>query len=129
MQRDANVTSGKGQHCSHSLTQATAFTNGGSVRRSATIRGVATNCGISKEWSARDHYRSFSRQLDMRFRRDHNYPRRGNVLNILPPGYFDIPYRGSRYYFQGGVWFRGEGLNFIVTLPPVGTVVPLLPPD
>lgn len=77
----------------------------------------------------RDHYRSPSWQLDMRFRRDHYYPRRGNIVNALPPGYRDFRFRGSHYYFQGGVWFRSVGLNFIVTLPPFGIVIPFLPPD
>ncbi len=76
-----------------------------------------------------DHYRSSNWQLDMRFQRDHYYPRRGSVVNVLPPGYRDFRFRGSRYYFQGGVWFRNVGANFVVTLPPIGIVIPFLPPD
>jgi hypothetical protein len=76
-----------------------------------------------------DHYRSSGWQLDMRFQRDHYYPRRGSVVNVLPPGYRDFRYRDRHYFFQGGVWFSSVGPNFVVTLPPIGIVIPILPPD
>ena len=76
-----------------------------------------------------DYYRSPSWQLDMRFQHDRYYPRHGNIVNALPPGYRDFRFRGSHYYFQGGVWFRGVGPNFVITAPPFGIVIPFLPPD
>ncbi|MCW8891966.1 MAG: DUF6515 family protein [Deltaproteobacteria bacterium] len=65
--------------------------------------------------------------LDRRHRHDHYYPRQGAQAKVLPRGYKVVPYRNSRYYFYGGVWYRPSGSRFIVTLPPVGMVVPFLP--
>lgn len=65
---------------------------------------------------------------DNRYRHDHYYPPRGHAVPALPRGHRVIPYRGTKYYFHGGVWYRHSGSRFIVILPPVGLVVPFLPP-
>lgn len=75
-----------------------------------------------------DLYRSPYWDLDMRFRHDRYYPRRGYIVDALPPGYLSVIYRGGHFYFQAGVWFRAVGPNFVVTMPPVGIVAPVLPP-
>ena len=75
-----------------------------------------------------DHYRSPHWELDTRFRHNYYYPRRGSIVSALPPSYFSITFGGSYFYFQGGVWFRNAGVNFVVTLPPAGIITPVLPP-
>lgn len=73
-------------------------------------------------------YRSPAWEYDSRFRHNHYYPRHGSYVTGLPPDYLDIEFRGNRFYFQGGVWFRRVGLNFEVTAPPYGIGIPILPP-
>ena len=74
-----------------------------------------------------DEYRRRGYVLDNRYRHNHYYPRRGAQVKVLPRGYREVPYRNSRYYFYGGAWYRPYGSRFIVTLPPVGLMVPFLP--
>ena len=47
---------------------------------------------------------------------------------VLPTGAVSIRFGGGDYFVHGGVWFRPFGGRFVVTLPPIGIVVPLLPP-
>jgi hypothetical protein len=66
--------------------------------------------------------------LDARYHHDHYYPPRGYAVGGVPVGGVNVNYRGGRYYFHGGVWFRPEGGRYVVVAPPFGIVVPLLPP-
>lgn len=66
--------------------------------------------------------------LDNRYHHDRYYPPRNHVVPVLPPRYHVVPYRGSKYYYHGGVWYRPSGTRFVVVLPPVGLFVPFLPP-
>ncbi|MES1981785.1 MAG: DUF6515 family protein [Pseudomonadota bacterium] len=85
----------------------------------------------SNEWFDRreGRYRSPTWQIDTRFRHNRYYPRYGTVVTTLPPNYYDVRYRGDRFYFQSGIWFRSAGAYFVVTTPPPGVIVPTLPPD
>ena len=65
---------------------------------------------------------------DARHHHDRFYPRRGVFVTVLPPDYRFYDYRGSRFYFSGGIWYRAEGPRFLVVAPPFGLVVPYLPP-
>jgi hypothetical protein len=67
-------------------------------------------------------------QLDQRHHHDHYYPERGYTTRALPGGSISIPYRTGQYFFHGGVWFRPFGGRFVVSVPPLGIVVPVLPP-
>jgi hypothetical protein len=67
-------------------------------------------------------------RLDNRYRHDRYYPPRGRVVERLPGPPLDIPYRDSHFYFHGGVWYRPDGPRFIVTAPPIGLGVSILPP-
>ena len=67
-------------------------------------------------------------QLDQRYHHDHYYPPRGYAQAALPHGAISVGFRGGQYFFHGGVWFRPVGARFIVTVPPVGILVPMLPP-
>jgi hypothetical protein len=69
------------------------------------------------------------RYLDHRYHHNHYYPPVGFVFGALPPGYFAIGYRGARFYFGGGVWYRAYAPGrYVVVAPPVGVVIPALPP-
>lgn len=52
---------------------------------------------------------------------------RGVVVQRLPPRHRTIIYGGMPYYFDGGLWYRPWGGNFVVVAPPVGIVLPVLP--
>lgn len=54
-------------------------------------------------------------------------PGRGAVVPRLPHGHRTTIYRGTRYYYGGGMWYRPYGGRFVVVAPPVGIVVPVLP--
>ena len=66
--------------------------------------------------------------LDNRYRHNHYYPPRGHAVQFLPREHRIIPYRGVKYYYHGGVWYRPSGTRFVVIMPPFGLIVPFLPP-
>ncbi|MEJ2477275.1 MAG: hypothetical protein P8Y40_07210 [Desulfobacterales bacterium] len=65
--------------------------------------------------------------LDNRHHHNHYYPPRGRVFKTLPARHHKVFYRGTRYYYSGGLWYRPSGLYFSVIAPPIGVVVPVLP--
>ena len=54
-------------------------------------------------------------------------PDRGGPRYAVPPG-LQGAYRGSRYFFDRGRWYRDRGTGFIVVPPPIGMMVGVLPP-
>lgn len=68
------------------------------------------------------------RQLDSRYFHNRYYPPRGTIFERIPRNHVVVPYRDTRYYFHGGVWYRPDGIRFIVVAPPIGLTVSLLPP-
>jgi len=76
-----------------------------------------------------ERYRTPHVQFDDRFHHDHYYPRVGYGVAVLPTGNIALSYRGGgRYFFHAGVWYAPGPAGYIVTRPPVGIVVPVLPP-
>lgn len=63
-------------------------------------------------------------------RHEHNryYPRPGHVVEELPHDHRVIEYHQRRYHFHDGIWYQPDVNGFVVLIPPVGLVVPLLPP-
>ncbi|MBN1548459.1 MAG: hypothetical protein JW902_17550, partial [Syntrophaceae bacterium] len=49
-------------------------------------------------------------------------------VRTLPRGYHTTYYRNRPYYFWEGVWYRPYGTYFTVVAPPIGLVIPILPP-
>jgi hypothetical protein len=113
--------------------------------RKATLGAVAVVMGLAvATWSgAQDrgefgprggHGAAFPRDghgyvLDNRYDHGHYYPSRGAVFHSLPEGYRAFTWRdGSRFYFYGGVWYAPGPGGFLVTRPPIGLFVPVLPP-
>jgi hypothetical protein len=67
--------------------------------------------------------------LDNRYNHGHYYPARGTVVRVLPEGYRAFTWHdGSRFYFYGGVWYAPGPGGFLVTRPPIGLFIPVLPP-
>lgn len=66
--------------------------------------------------------------FDGRFNHDHFYPAVGNSVRTLPPGRLDLTFGRGHYFFHAGVWYGRRGPNFVVVRPPLGIIVPILPP-
>jgi len=76
-----------------------------------------------------ERYRTPHWVLDDRFHHNHYYPARGYGVVALPPGHLVVTFRGGgRFFFHSGVWYQTGGPGFVVVRPPVGIVVPVLPP-
>ena len=65
--------------------------------------------------------------LDKRYRHDHYYPARGQVIQKLPPQHHIVPYRGSEYYFHDGAWYQPNRSRYVVVAPPIGLRISFLP--
>ncbi|MEN6466677.1 MAG: DUF6515 family protein [Syntrophaceae bacterium] len=68
------------------------------------------------------------RVLDTRHGHNHRYPVHGHYVRTVPAGHRVVVHGGVNYYYHGGVWYRPWGPRFVVVGPPVGIVVPFLPP-
>lgn len=79
--------------------------------------------------SPSNHYRSPYWVLDGRYRHNHYYPVPGYTVTTLPAGHISVLHGNNRFYYHAGVWFRPQGTRYIVAAPPIGVVVPSLPPD
>lgn len=73
-------------------------------------------------------YRSPHWTYDDRYHHRHYYPAIGYSVAVLPAGHVAVSFGGAHLYFHSGVWFRAAGPSFVVVRPPIGVVVPLLPP-
>lgn len=67
-------------------------------------------------------------QVPRSYDRSHYYPPRGRTFDHAPHGAIVVPHHTSPYYYHGGVWYRPSGSHFVVVTPPIGLVVPMLPP-
>ncbi|MEJ2360121.1 MAG: hypothetical protein P8Z75_01640 [Gammaproteobacteria bacterium] len=66
-------------------------------------------------------------RLDRRYDHDRYYPRPGHSIVKLPPRHVIVRYHDDRYYYHAGIWYRPVGTHFVVVVPPIGLVVPILP--
>ena len=84
----------------------------------------------------REHEREHERErfqtphwaFDDRFHHNHYYPVPGYAVTVLPAGHLVVNYRGGRYFYHSGVWFKPAGAGFVVVRPPRGVIVQVLPP-
>lgn len=65
---------------------------------------------------------------DTRYRLDRSYPRHGHYIDRLPFRRPPIRFRNHDYYYQQGIWYRPSGIRFVISAPPIGIIVPTLPP-
>ncbi len=94
--------------------------------------------GHEKKWNTQKRHRQ-DRQQQKKYRKDKNYfydkrynhnryyPKRGHVLKKLPHNHRAIKHRNNNYYFYGGTWYRPAVNGFVVSVPPVGLALPVLP--
>ena len=67
-------------------------------------------------------------KIDSRYGHNRAYPPAGFSLRRLPESAVVVRHSGMSYYFNDGIWYRHHGVNFSVVVPPIGLVVPVLPP-
>ena len=65
---------------------------------------------------------------DKRYNHNRYYPKRGHAVKELPRDYRVFKYRRSNYYFHDGIWYRPARIGFTIVMPPIGLILPLLPP-
>jgi hypothetical protein len=93
----------------------------------AEARGPVGRPGPRPE-AGRPAFDGRGQRLDSRYNHGRYYPPRGTALRSLPDGYRPYYRGGSRYYFNGGVWYAPRGPEFVVVSPPPGLVISVLPP-
>jgi hypothetical protein len=78
-----------------------------------------------------DDRRHDDRYDDDRYRRDERWqdydPRRHQVVPRLPSRARVVHYRGDRYYYGGGQWYRPYRSGYRVVTPPVGLFMSFRP--
>ena len=74
------------------------------------------------------NYKQKGYRLDNRYRHDRYYPSSGIRLKSLPQRHHEIRFHNRPYFYSSGIWYLRSGLQFVVTVPPIGIVVPFLPP-
>lgn len=67
-------------------------------------------------------------RFDKRYNHNHAYPREGYIVKSLPGQRRPIHYRGKNYFFVSGIWHISSGSHLVVVRPPLGIIVPILPP-
>jgi len=67
-------------------------------------------------------------RVDNRYHQERYYPRHGHTVDRLPQHHYSLHYHDRRYFYYGGVWYQPTGPRFVVVAPPLGIVVPFLPP-
>ena len=75
-----------------------------------------------------ERFRSPHWVLDERYHHDHFYPSVGYCIGALPAGNVGVTFRGGRFFFHAGVWYQPGACGYVVARPPVGIIVPVLPP-
>src|SRR5438552_8756273 len=66
--------------------------------------------------------------FDARFHHNHYYPAVGYAVAALPAGNVVVNFRIGGFWFLSGVWLQQAGPRYVVVRPPVGVLVPVLPP-
>ena len=84
-------------------------------------------------WDRKDHRNRQNlpgpeMRMDNRYQHNHYYPREGRFVNTLPERRRPIRYRNRDYFYFGGVWYLPSGPGFSIVRPPIGIMVPILPP-
>lgn len=120
------------------MSKSTMSKSSGSKHIAASVAAIlclAISAGaMAQDRHGRDRgsrdsgFKSPHLQFDNRYHHDHYYPSRGFISPGLPTGSISIGFGGGSFFFQGGVWFRPMGGRFVVVMPPIGIVLPILPP-
>jgi len=103
------------------------------MKKALTLFVLAATVAASLPAQAQRHERDHERfhtphwVFDSRFHHNHYYPEVGYSLTVLPTGNVAITFRGGRYFFHAGVWYRPGPSGYVVVGAPVGAVIPVLP--
>jgi len=65
---------------------------------------------------------------DTRHYHNRSYPARGEYIRTLPRRSRVVVHAGIHYHYFGGIWYRPHHSRFIIVSPPIGAMVPFLPP-
>ena len=77
----------------------------------------------------RHDYRAPANQhFDGRYSHNHYYYDRGYVMPRPPRVGYPITRGRDRFWYDGGMWYRGDGVRWVVVGAPMGAFVPVLPP-
>src|SRR5579864_7152572 len=95
----------------------------------SALGGVSTSSADEHHAPERAYARPGPRGqfYDNRYNHGHYYPAHGAVVRDLPGGYHPYFYRGDRFFYAGGAWYRPGPVGFVVVGPPVGLFVATLP--
>ena len=66
--------------------------------------------------------------LDSRFSHNQFYFDRGYVVHEAPHAGIAIEHGPEHFWYDRGVWYRGDGVRWVVVPAPFGVFVPVLPP-
>jgi len=65
---------------------------------------------------------------DNRYSHNHYYTTRGVEVATVPGRPYVVAHGGEHFYYTGGVWYAPRGPRYVVVAPPVGVLLPVLPP-
>lgn len=94
----------------------------------ATLFFACLNPAYVYAQDSEEQIEPYRKHRDTRHGHDHVYPDRGAIFRNLPRGAFVVNYAGLSYRFYDGIWFEPRGPAFMVVEPPIGVMVPTLPP-
>jgi len=100
-------------------------------RNWSSNRSLQGNRNVTRSYERnryQDRYLDYRRGWDTRYHHNRYYPARGHYVTSLPHGYHTVYHHRTPYYFWEGVWYRPYGAYFSIIAPPIGLVIPLLPP-
>jgi len=101
-----------------------------SIPRSAIVAALAAFVLSTGGVAVGAEHREAEAQVhvDARHGHDRTYVDRGVTVAAVPRGAVVVRSGPNEYWFHGGVWYRPEAGRFVVIAPPVGVLVPVLPP-
>ncbi|KPJ90820.1 MAG: hypothetical protein AMJ53_12880 [Gammaproteobacteria bacterium SG8_11] len=66
--------------------------------------------------------------MDKRYDHNRYYPPPDYRIKVLPDRRHIVHYHNRDYFYISGVWYLPSGPGFVVVRPPMGVIVPILPP-
>jgi hypothetical protein len=67
-------------------------------------------------------------RMDKRYEHNRYYPPPKYRVDVLPGRRHIIHYHDRDYFYISGVWYISSGSAYVVVRPPLGVIVPILPP-
>ena len=99
---------------------------------SSTIYADKGGYGRHDKGGHPDHSRGASPppgfRMDKRYDHNRYYPPPDYRVKVLPDRRHIIHFHNRDYFFISGVWYLSSGTGFVVVRPPLGVIVPILPP-